>query len=204
MCQYGCRCYQVNPAHWTQFDHPAEHKFLAGSKRKQPEVPTSDAASDPAQRHASRPSPRRARGEHLNGQPEQPKVSIDLEDEHETDCPEVEFLVGMGIAPALAREAFALSCGADRLTNAVQYCLDRQIAEGLAAQEGRTHDDSALAGTRTATWPTTHPVGRPRAAPGSSRAPRRENEAARDVSVSGLAAVTHHVAAVAWAGTVRA
>ena len=37
-CQYGCKCYQKNPQHWTEFDHPAEHERLAGSKRKQPEV----------------------------------------------------------------------------------------------------------------------------------------------------------------------
>ena len=69
---------------------------------------------------------------------------IDLEDEDDTDC---QRLVGMGIAPALAREAFASSCGAgaDRLVTAYQYCLDRQIAEDLAAQEGSTHDDAALA-----------------------------------------------------------
>ena len=36
-CEYGCRCYQANPAHWTHFDHPAEHERLAGLKRKQPE-----------------------------------------------------------------------------------------------------------------------------------------------------------------------
>ena len=144
MCQYGCRCKRANPAHWTQFDHPAEHDKLAGSKRKQSEVPTSDAAPDRAQRRASRPSPRRARGERLNEQPEQPKVIIDLEDEDDTDC---QRLVGMGIAPALAREAFASSCcgGADRVATAYQYCLDRQIAERLAAQEGSTHDDAALA-----------------------------------------------------------
>ena len=140
MCQYGCSCRRENPAHWTQFDHPAEHERLAGSKRKQPEVPTSDAAPD----RASRPSPRRARDEHLNEQPEQPKVIIDLEDDDDTDC---QRLVGMDIAPALAREAFASSCGggADRLATAYQYCLDRQIAERLAAQEGSTRDDAALA-----------------------------------------------------------
>ena len=55
MCQFGCGCYQTNPAHWTQFDHPAEHENLAGSKRKQSEVPISDAASDRAQRRDSRP-----------------------------------------------------------------------------------------------------------------------------------------------------
>ena len=144
MCQYGCSCRRENPAHWTQFDHPAEHERLAGSKRKQPEVPTSDAAPDRAQRRASRPSPRRALGEHVNEQPEQPKVIIDLEDEDDTDC---QTLVGLGVAPALAREAFASSCGggADRLATAYQYCLDRQIAERLAAQEGSTHDDAALA-----------------------------------------------------------
>ena len=140
MCQYGCSCRLENPAHWTQFDHPAEHERLAGSKRKQSELPTSDAAPD----RASWPSPRRARGERLNEQPEQPKVIIDLEDEDDTDC---QRLVGWGIAPALAREAFASSCGggADRLATAWQYCLDRQIAERLAAEEGSTHDDAALA-----------------------------------------------------------
>ena len=148
MCQYGCSCRRENPAHWTQFDHPAEHERLAGSKRKQSEVPTSDDAPDRAQRHgASRPSPRRALGERVNEQPEQPeqpKVIIDLEDEDDTDC---QSLIGMGITPALAREAFASSCGggADRLATAYQYCLDRQIAERLAAQEGSAHDDAALA-----------------------------------------------------------
>jgi len=144
MCQYGCGCIRANPAHWTQFDHPAEHERLAGSKRKQSEVPTSDAAPNPAQRRASSPSPRCTQDERLNEQPEQPKVIIDLEDEDDTDC---QSLVGMGIEPALAREAFASSCGggADRLATAYQYCLDRQIAERLAAQEGSTHDDAALA-----------------------------------------------------------
>jgi hypothetical protein len=146
-CEYGCRCYQANPAHWTQFDHPAEHERLAGSKRKQPEVPT----SDPAPRRASRPAPRRARGDLLFGQPEVPKVFIDLENEP-VDCPEVITLIDdMGYPPPVAREAWLASRGPDRWATAVQYCADRRVAERLAArlarseQERRTQGDAALA-----------------------------------------------------------
>ena len=141
-CEYGCSCYQANPAHWAQFDHPAEHERLAGtrgsrevgtrgSKRKQPEVPASDPAPDPA--------PRRARGDHRFERSEQseakePKVVIDLDNEPD-DGPEVAALIRMGFTPALAREAFASSCGADRLATAVQYCQDRQLADSATAGE---------------------------------------------------------------------
>ena len=47
-------------------------------------------------------------------------------------APPSEALIRMGFSPALAREAFASSSGADRLATAVQYCQDRQLAEDSA------------------------------------------------------------------------
>ena len=31
-CMYGCDCRRKNPQHWRDYDHPAEHEKLAGSK----------------------------------------------------------------------------------------------------------------------------------------------------------------------------
>ena len=159
-CEYGCSCYQANPAHWAQVDHPAEHERLAGtrgsrevgtrgSKRKQPEVPASDPAPDPA--------PRRARGDHRFERSEQseakePKVVIDLDNEPD-DGPEVAALIRMGFTPALAREAFASSCGADRLATAVQYCQDRQLADSATAGEADKVRAGCKAGARGASRP---------------------------------------------------
>ena len=76
---------------------------------------------------------------------------VDLDDEPD-DGPEVIALIGMGYAPDVAREAFALSHGsADPLATAAQYCEDHRVAEGLAArlarsdQARRTHGDAAFA-----------------------------------------------------------
>ena len=50
-------------------------------------------------------------------------------------APPSEALIRMGFSPALAREAFASSSGADRLATAVQYCQDRQLADSATAGE---------------------------------------------------------------------
>ena len=188
-CEYGCSCYQANPAHWAQFDHPAEHERLAGtrgsrevgtrgSKRKQPEVPASDPAPDPA--------PRRARGDHRFERSEQseakaPKVVIDLDNEPD-DGPEVAALIRMGFTPALAREAFASSCGADRLATAVQYCQDRQLAEGFAARLASSEQELRTLALALAHRPSPIPSPSPNSDPSPSPRPTPSRSTARTVT----------------------
>jgi len=56
-CRYGIDCYRKKAEHWLEFDHPADHPFLANASNKKQRTSESGTSAEPAPAPAAPAAP---------------------------------------------------------------------------------------------------------------------------------------------------